>query len=162
MMFLNLSPLSSSLDQQLESFRNKLEEAFDSDSSKQDRSVKWIPSAELIDTPDALLLAIQLPGVDRKDVEVNIANEAVSVSGERQYLNGKSDRTCLGSEFSYGKFHRIIPLPAAVQKDKTTANFTDGILTLTLPKIAEERVVKLNLAEAAGATSDNILESAKA
>jgi len=70
--------------------------------------------------------------------------DRVSISGE--YRQEKKDKT--RSEFYYGKFERTIGLPIAIQNDKVKADYTDGILTLTLPKVEEavNKVVKVNLA----------------
>lgn len=69
--------------------------------------------------------------------------DRVSIAGE--YRQEQKDKT--RSEFYYGKFERTIGLPVAVQNDKVKADFSDGVLTLTLPKVEEavNRVVKVNL-----------------
>jgi HSP20 family protein len=121
-----------------------------------------MPAVELVDAGDNFVLKAQLPGIDPKDVDVQITREAISISGERRYENTEEKSGCVRSEFRYGKFHRVLPLPAHIQNDSVQAEYKHGILTLTLPKVAEARnkVVKINLAEIAGASAIPALEQA--
>jgi HSP20 family protein len=101
------------------------------------------PAAELTETDDALHLKLELPGVDAKDVDIEVTANAVKVVAERKTEHKEGTR----SEFYYGKFQRVIPLKAKVQNTNVTAEYKDGILNLTLPKAEEEKnkVVKVNL-----------------
>ncbi|BAY65239.1 heat shock protein Hsp20 [Calothrix brevissima NIES-22] len=101
------------------------------------------PAAELTETDDALYLRLELPGVAAKDVDIEVTENAVKVVAERKTENQERTR----SEFYYGKFQRVIPLKARIQNTNVTADYQDGILTLTLPKSEQEKnkVVKVNL-----------------
>ncbi|MBD2194505.1 MULTISPECIES: Hsp20/alpha crystallin family protein [Calothrix] len=101
------------------------------------------PAAELTETDDALYLRLELPGVAAKDVDIEVTENAVKVVAERKLENQERTR----SEFYYGKFQRVIPLKARIQNTNVTADYQDGILTLTLPKSEQEKnkVVKVNL-----------------
>lgn len=103
------------------------------------------PAAELTETEDAVHLKIELPGIEAKDVDIEVTANAVKVIAERKQENQENTR----SEFYYGKYQRVIPLKAKVQNTNVTAEYTNGILNLTLPKSEEEKnkVVKVNLAE---------------
>ncbi len=107
----------------------------------------FAPAAELSETDEAIDLKLEIPGVDAKDLDVKVTKDAVSISGERSEESKTADNGATRSEFRYGKFQRIIPLPAKVQNDRITAEYKDGILRLTLPKAEEEKnkVVKVNL-----------------
>lgn len=89
--------------------------------------------------------------MEAKDLDVQVTQNAVSISGERKSEAKKQDNGVTRSEFHYGKFHRVIPLPARVQNTNVTAEYKDGILNLTLPKTEQEKnkVVKVNLQSAA-------------
>jgi HSP20 family protein len=112
-------------------------------------SIDWTPAIELNDTGDNLVLRAVLPGIDVKDVNIQVTNEAVLLSGEHHYEQKTEDNKLFKSEFRYGKFQRVIPLPVAIINDQVQAEYKDGILTLTLPKVVEEKnkVVKINLAD---------------
>jgi len=105
---------------------------------------QWKPAVEFQDEGDFFTLKAQLPGLKAEDVDISVMRDRVSISGE--YRQEHKDKT--RSEFYYGKFERTIGLPIAIQNDKVKADYTDGILTLTLPKVEEavNRVVKVNLA----------------
>lgn len=102
-----------------------------------------VPKAELSETEEAIVLKLEVPGMEAKDLNVEVTEDTVSISGERQEEN--KDNT--HSEFHYGKFHRVIPLPKRIQNTNVTAEYKDGVLNLSLPFRKEEKnkVVKVNL-----------------
>jgi HSP20 family protein len=107
------------------------------------------PSVEMLDNQDALTLKILVPGIDKKDLDISVTPEAVRISGEYRHEEEKKDDDYYVSEFNYGKFERTINLPVAVQNEKVSADYKDGILTLNLPKIEEvkNKVFKVSLDE---------------
>ncbi len=109
-----------------------------------------IPAAELTETEDAVHLKLEVPGMEAKDLDIQVMADRVSIAGERKSETKTEDKGVTRSEFSYGKFSRVIPLPIKIQNTNVTAEYKDGILNLTLPKAEEERnkVVKVNLDEA--------------
>jgi len=148
----------------METLRRQIDQVFDEFKDlSNERSLPWVPAIELQDTPENLILRALLPGVDRNDIDIHVTREAVSIAGERRYPKGAEDRGYFRSEWSYGKFHRVVSLPLPVQHKRASAEFCDGILTLTLPKSEEyrHRVVKINLGEMASATPTTALEAAR-
>ncbi|MDX2228838.1 MAG: Hsp20/alpha crystallin family protein [Leptolyngbyaceae cyanobacterium bins.349] len=117
----------------------------------------WTPAIELKSSGDAVVLRAELPGIEAGNLDVQVTREAVSISGEYKSETKTEDQEhhIHRSEFRYGSFHRVVPLPTAVQNDQVKAEFKDGILTLTLPKVEAEKpkVVKVNLTEAASTES---------
>ncbi|PSB13610.1 molecular chaperone [filamentous cyanobacterium CCP1] len=107
----------------------------------------FVPAAELHETPDAIHLHVELPGMDAKALDVQVMAEAVSISGTRKAEHTEEKGGTIRSEFRYGTFQRVIPLPARVQNDKVEAEYKDGILRLTLPKVEAEKnkIVKVNI-----------------
>jgi HSP20 family protein len=108
---------------------------------------RFLPVVEMQDTPEAILLKVELPGIDTKDLDVQVTADAVSISGERKTETKTEEKGIYRSEFYYGSFQRTIPLPARVQNTNVKAEYKDGILHLNLPKAEEEknRVVKVTL-----------------
>ena len=146
---------------EIETIREQLDKVFDQRAATRDNSkAAWMPALELADAGDNFVLKAQLPGIDPKDVDIQVTREAISISGERRYENTDEKPGYVRSEFRYGKFHRVLSLPAPIQNDSVQAEYKDGILTLTLPKVAEARnkVVKINLAEIAGTPATPALE----
>lgn len=109
--------------------------------------VAFIPAAEIQETPEAVHLKVEIPGLEAKDLDVQVTAEAVAISGERRSETRTEEKGVTRSEFRYGKFRRVVPLPARVQNDKVEADYKDGILTLNLPKVEAEKnkVVKVNV-----------------
>jgi len=107
----------------------------------------FMPAAEMQETPEAVHLRLEVPGMEAKDLDVQVTAEAVSVSGERKSEKKTEEKGMTRSEFRYGRFQRIIPLPAKVKNDQVQAEYKDGILNLNLPKADVERnkVFKVNL-----------------
>ncbi len=108
-----------------------------------------VPAAEISETDDAILLKLELPGMNPKDLDIEVMEQSVSVSGDRKSETTSNDHGVTRSEFRYGSFQRIIPLPTRVQNTKVTADYKDGILHLNLPKSEEvkNKVFKVNLGE---------------
>lgn len=101
------------------------------------------PAAEITETEEALHLKLELPGIEAKDVDIEVTTNAIKVVAERKTEQKEGTR----SEFYYGKFQRVIPLKTKVQHTNVTAEYKDGILNVTLPKAEEEKnkVVKVSL-----------------
>jgi HSP20 family protein len=116
-----------------------------------ERSLVRVPAAEMEETKDAIHLKLEVPGIETKDLDVQITENAVSISGERKEETKTEENGVTKSEFHYGKFQRVIPLPARIQNTQVQAEYKDGILSLTLPKSEEEKnkVVKVNLEQTA-------------
>ena len=132
----------NSLQRQL----NRLfDDALTTDSWGDFSNLSKVPAAELTETDDALLLKLEVPGMSAKDLDIQVMADRVAISGERKSEIKEKTR----SEFRYGKFSRVIPLPARIQNTNVTAEYKDGILNLTLPLAQEEKnkVVKVSLPE---------------
>lgn len=106
-----------------------------------------IPAAELSETADAFHLLIELPGMSANDLNIQVTENVVHISGERKSETKTDDKGVTRTEFKYGKFQRVIPLAARIQNTNVKAEYKDGILNLTLPKTEQEKnkVVKVNL-----------------
>jgi HSP20 family protein len=107
----------------------------------------YMPSAEISETPEDIRLKLEIPGMEAKDLNVEVTEDSVSISGERKSETKTEEKGMVRSEFHYGKFERIIPLPTHVQNDKVQAEYKNGVLTLTLPKLEGEKrkAVKINV-----------------
>ena len=113
--------------------------------------ISFMPPAEMNETPEAIHLKLEVPGLEASDLDIQVTSEAVSVKGERKSESKTEENGVTRSEFRYGSFRRVIPLPTKIQNDKVEAEYKDGILNLTLPKTEAEKnkVVKVNLEQSA-------------
>ncbi|OKH28842.1 Hsp20/alpha crystallin family protein [Chroogloeocystis siderophila] len=110
-------------------------------------SMAFVPAAEIEETPEAVHLKLEIPGMEAKDLDVQVTAEAVAVSGERKSETKTEEKGMTRSEFRYGSFRRVIPLPARIKNDEVQAEYKNGVLNLTLPKAEAEKnkVVKVNI-----------------
>lgn len=106
-----------------------------------------IPAAELIENENALILKLEVPGMQPADFNIEATAKSISISGERKSEAKSNTESKTKSEFRYGSFQRVIPLPVKIQNTEVKAEYKDGILHLTLPKAEAEKnkVVKVNL-----------------
>jgi HSP20 family protein len=106
-----------------------------------DRAAGW-PNIEVSDGDKELKVIAELPGLDEKDVEVELANGVLAITGERKTETEDKDR--LFSERYYGRFERRIPVDD-IEADKVAASFKNGVLTVILPKSAkaQEKVKRI-------------------
>ena len=127
-----------------------LDDALTPDKWENFGNLSKIPAAELTETDEALHLKLEVPGMEAEDLDIEVMANRVAISGERKSETKSEEKGRTRSEFRYGKFQRVIPLPARIENTNVTAEYKDGILNLTLPKSEAEKnkVVKVNLGEA--------------
>jgi HSP20 family protein len=93
----------------------------------------WAPNVEIRERDGKLQIQVDLPGVNKDDVSVQIEPDAVILKGERKQETTVDERGYYHSERSYGSFHRVIPLPEGVDTEQAKATFKDGVLQIDLP-----------------------------
>ena len=99
-----------------------------------DRAGRNWPSVEVSETDKEIKVTAELPGLDEKDVKLELANGMLAITGEKKTETEDKDR--LFSERYYGRFERRIPVED-VDEDKISAAFKNGVLTVSLPKVAQ-------------------------
>ena len=126
---------------EIDSLQREMNRLFEnlSTTNQKDREGSFFPPAEMTETKEAIHLKLEVPGMEAKDIDVQVTAESVSVRGERKSVSHINAEGGKRSEFRYGSFQRIIPLPARVQNTNVTAEYKDGILHLNLPKLEEEK-----------------------
>jgi HSP20 family protein len=107
----------------------------------------WHPAVELKEADKDIIVKIQVPGIDAKDLDIQVSENTIAVAGEYQEEKTSDSEGFYRSEFSYGKFQRIIPLPVNVKHEQVKAEVKHGVVTLTLPKAetSQRNVVKVDL-----------------
>jgi HSP20 family protein len=99
----------------------------------------WEPTVDVSEDTEAVTVKAELPGVDQKDIDVSLHDGMLTIKGEKHAEKEEKDKRQHRMERSYGAFFRSFRLPAAVQADKVTATFKDGVVTITLPKAPEAK-----------------------
>ncbi len=106
------------------------------------------PNIEIMDSPTAVQVSAELPGMDAKDIEINVSDDGyLTISGEKKHQTEEKSKGYYFSERSYGMIQRTVPLPPDIDSDKTTAEFEKGVLTIHIPKLesAKKKIKKINV-----------------
>jgi HSP20 family protein len=105
------------------------------------------PSVDIFEDSKSVTVKAEIPGVKKEDLDVNVTEEAVTISGEKKKEEKTEEKDYYRYERSYGSFRRTLPLPAGVQSAKAKAKFKDGILEIKVPKspaaIKKERKITI-------------------
>jgi HSP20 family protein len=107
------------------------------------RGVLWSPAVNVEETKDELRLTAELPGMNIDDIQIEVENNVLSLSGEKRQEEQTDDRRFHVWERSYGSFERSFTLPRTVKTDEISADFRDGILHVRMPKAPEAKSRKI-------------------
>ena len=99
----------------------------------------WNPAVDLYEKDDHFVIKAELPGVDKKDIAIDLKDRVLTLSGERSYENEVKEENYYRRERSYGTFQRAFTLPADVDSDKIKAEFKDGLLQIEVPKPEQQK-----------------------
>ncbi len=107
----------------------------------------WRPPVDIIDTETAIVIFVEIPGVDKEAVAIEVKENVLSISGERNVDNSVGNGSYMRSERVFGRFARSFALPAMIPTEKITASFKDGVLKITIPKpeVEQPRKVSINV-----------------
>ncbi len=103
----------------------------------------WAPRVDISETDKAYLVKADLPGVDPKDVEVNVRDGILTVRGEKKEQKEEKHKNYHRIERFVGQFFRSIPLPSGVDEENVQATTAKGVLTVTIPKKPEAQPKKI-------------------
>lgn len=105
------------------------------------------PAIELKETETDLILKAIVPGIEAKDLDVQVRENAVSIAGEHREEKHTEKKGYFRSELQYSQFQRNVPLPVSIKHDQVQSEFKDGVLILTLPKAepTHQNVTKIDL-----------------
>lgn len=128
-------------------FRQEMDRLFDRflESRWEDMPVlgEWVPKVDLSETKDAIVVKAEVPGMDAKDIQVQLQENVLTVTGEKKQEKEEKDERYHRVERSYGSFTRSMRLPAGVEAGKVNATFKNGVLTVTLPKTAAAKATPI-------------------
>jgi HSP20 family protein len=107
---------------------------------------QFLPKLDVTDNATHLKVALEIPGLDAKDVDIEVQDGLLTVKGEKKQEESKSDEGCYRTERAYGFFQRTVPLPADVDQTKAEARFEKGVLTIQLPKAERAKKQSVHVA----------------
>ncbi|HJZ62212.1 MAG TPA: Hsp20/alpha crystallin family protein [Miltoncostaeaceae bacterium] len=126
-------------------FRSELDRVFGRAFGDVPRTRAWSPAIDLVETADAIVLKADLPGLGKDDVDVEVDDNVLTISGERRFTETVEEGRFSRIERAYGTFSRSITLPQGVKSDQIAATFRDGVLEVTVPKAEEVRPRKVSI-----------------
>ena len=115
--------------------------------SKEEKTVParyFVPATDIYETDDGLMVVMEVPGVERKDIDINVENEVIRVEGriDTSQYDGLDP---LYTEYNVGHFARSFTLSNKIDQQKIGAQLEDGVLTLTLPKLKEAQPRRISV-----------------
>ncbi len=110
------------------------------------KAVDWSPRMEVEESENTFFLNVEVPGMKKKDIDISIKENVITVSGEKKAKEQKEESAYYLNEVSYGKFSRSFKLPGNVDIDKIKGSWNEGVLTVEVPKteIAKPRKIEIN------------------
>jgi len=141
----NLPTTFANRNSELTSFSNWMDRIFDEVVNQNGGT--FVPTLNVSETDQTFEISVALPGMSRDDVEIHYENDVLTISGERKWKHEENDkeRRYHRVESGYGSFSRSLPLPNFVDSEKITAEFSNGELIITAPKLKEKAGKKIQV-----------------
>ncbi len=107
----------------------------------------WSPAVDIFETESEIVVKPEVPGMDRKDITLNLENNVLTLRGERRFLKETKEENYHRIERSYGGFSRAFSIPVTVDDEKIRADYQDGVLKIVLPKKEQLRPKQIKITE---------------
>lgn len=105
----------------------------------------WIPSVDVVESKDAITLKAELAGMDPSDISLEVEDNVLTVSGERRFQEEVDEDKYYRIERRYGSFSRSIALPQGADPDKIDAQYENGVLVVTVPKVEAAKPKRISV-----------------
>jgi HSP20 family protein len=109
------------------------------------QTLTWLPDAEVVEEEKSYVVRMDLPGIDRESIDIGLANNVLTIQGERKTEKERKEENVHVSERAYGRFLRSFTLPQEVDAEKVDAKLHHGVLEIRLTKMAEARSRKITI-----------------
>jgi HSP20 family protein len=129
----------------LQSEMNRLFNTFFDEGGKNGERRRWAPAVDLLEREDSLVLRADLPGLKEDDVQIEVRDNVLTISGERRAEFEDSEQGYYRIERAFGSFSRSLTLPEGVDSDKIEANFENGVLEVKIPKPEEVKPKRISI-----------------
>ena len=127
------SPIAH-LHQEMDRMFDRFLENYRTPFGRKNGNEKLTPDMDVVETDEALEAKFDLPGLDEKDLDVNLTDDVLTIKGKKETEKEETEKEYHRVERSYGTYYRAIRLPCEVDASKVTAQFSKGVLTVYLPK----------------------------
>lgn len=132
--------------------------SFDRTRGNETMSGQWMPSVDISENKDSIVLEAELPGLSPEDVNISIENNLLTIQGERKFEKKQDDGNFHRVERSYGSFTRSFTLPPTVSSENVDAQFENGVLRLSLAKREEAKPRRIEI-KATGGSQPKTIEA---
>jgi HSP20 family protein len=122
---------------ELEELREQFNKVFNAMVETQNKDLAFIPSVNTREADDAYYIEVDLPGVKKEDINIDVNEDVLTISGERKVRQEHKDDTFYKVESRYGKFERSFTLPEDADSDKIEATSKNGVLEIKIPKVVK-------------------------
>jgi HSP20 family protein len=111
-------------------------------------AASFVPPVDVYEDPEKVVLKLEIPGIDEKDLDIRVENHTLTVKGERKFEAEEKEQNFHRIERRYGSFYRAFTLPSSVDTENVAASYNAGVLKLELKKKpeAQPRQIKINIA----------------
>jgi HSP20 family protein len=133
-----------------EPFTREIDRVFDAFFGQTDQGRRWVPPMDLVEAEDHFVLKADLPGLREGDVNIEVQDGTLTISGERKAEHEQRERGWYRIERAFGGFNRSLTLPDGVDPDAIEASFSDGVLEVRIPKPAERKPRRISISSSAG------------
>ena len=123
----------------MKDFYNDISPFFDKERLLLNREVDFMPKMDINETDKEVAVTVDVPGMEKKDLDISVEEGVLSIKGERKNETKKEENGNTYYERQHGKFERRVRLPENVDSDKIKADYKDGVLTLKAPKTEIEK-----------------------
>jgi len=123
----------------LSDLRDELDRLFDAPLARTSELLGWTPAFDVYENQNNFVVKAELPGMKKEDINVSLHDGSLIISGERKAETYEEGTEVYRSERFFGRFQRVITLPATVAASQVKAEYKDGVLTVTLPKSEEAK-----------------------
>ena len=132
-----------------EPFTREIDRVFDAFFGQTDQGRRWVPPMDLVEAEDHFVLKADLPGLAEGDVNIEVQDGTLTISGERRAEHEQREKGWYRIERSFGAFSRSLTLPDGVDPDRIAASFSDGVLEVRIPKPAQRKPRRIAIGGAA-------------
>jgi HSP20 family protein len=128
-----------------EPFTREIDRVFDAFFGQTDRGRRWVPPIDLVEAEDHFVLKADLPGLAEGDVNIEVQDGTLTISGERKAEHEQREKGWYRIERSFGSFNRSMTLPDGVDPDRIDASFANGVLEVRIPKPEERKPRRISI-----------------
>jgi HSP20 family protein len=133
-----------------EPFSREIDRVFDAFFGQTEQARRWVPPVDLVEAEDHFVLRADLPGLSEGDVNIEVQDGTLTISGERKAEHEQREKGWYRIERAFGRFSRSLSLPDGVDPDRIQASFSHGVLEIRIPKPEERKPRRIEISSSNG------------